>query len=142
MLKQLKMLPVDILTLIRQFRGERYDWLKLQLTSHIDPFVLKYINHVNPVLLSDELCYIRPDKNNPKLDRIVALGTLVFKTKHTRQTLTQHFWTLRELILKISETELADRLENAFDFDQIFLSSAAITRNKKDLCEIDSLWTH
>ena len=50
--------------------------------------------------------------------------------------------TIEGEILKISETELADRLENVFDFDQIFLSSAAITRNKKDLCEIDSLWTH
>ena len=107
------MLPVDILTLIRQFRGERYDWLKLQLTSHIDPFVLKYIKHVNPVLLSNELCYIRPDKNNPKLDRIVALGTLVFKTKNTRQTLTQPFWTLRELILKISETSTIERDKNS-----------------------------
>ena len=136
------MIPTDILILIRQFRGERWDWLKSQLISHIDPFVIKYISHVNPVLLSEELCYIRPDKNNPKLDRIVALGTLVFKTKNTKQTISQHFWTLRDIILKISETELTDRFENVYDFDQIFLSSAVITRNQNNLCEIASRWTY
>ena len=138
------MLPSDILILIRQFRGERNPVWKQTLTSYIHPKVIRYFQHVNPVLLSDTLCYIRPDDRNTQLHKIVALGTSTFEYDQQQQiqTLHQPYWTLRDLVLTISEIEIHYRSRSEYyDLDRIFLTNAAI-RYEYGNCILTPEWTY
>ena len=137
------MIPNDVLILIRQFRGERNSVLKQQLTSYIDPKIINYFTHVNPVLLSDEICYIQPNERNLRLNKIVAMGTLKFEYNNQQniQTLNQNYWTLRELIIAISEIEINHRINSEhYDFNRIFLSNATL-RYVNNICILTPEWT-